>query len=455
MHPPPSSRWPVAGSFPRTRGDAPTSPRRTRGSPPLPPHTRGCTGAWNRVGVVPSASPAHAGMHPGPSHSTQPPGRFPRTRGDAPAIVEWIRTSGGLPPHTRGCTGVADRAGARAVASPAHAGMHPGRSFRGRACGGFPRTRGDAPVLTTGAQTLIELPPHTRGCTAVQAGAAHQHLASPAHAGMHRGAGRCGAPAPGFPRTRGDAPWWYAAYSLFVPASPAHAGMHRRTPARHTGTPGFPRTRGDAPSIPCLIPILETLPPHTRGCTRERDDAGPGRHASPAHAGMHPEVPSLKVTVRGFPRTRGDAPFSSDCSSGRNTLPPHTRGCTATVEQVLWQGTASPAHAGMHRHGGAGALAGHRFPRTRGDAPMWGHSVWPQVQLPPHTRGCTEYGGRAAEERAASPAHAGMHPSGGVGEGCRGGFPRTRGDAPVMCSYRVLMRGLPPHTRGCTFRRRP
>ena len=91
------------------------------------------------------ASPAHAGMHPMPSRRGAVGARFPRTRGDAPRKTPENSISRLLPPHTRGCT--LDRAKVRdySHASPAHAGMHP-RNLHGEPepCG-FPRTRGDAP----------------------------------------------------------------------------------------------------------------------------------------------------------------------------------------------------------------------------------------------------------------------------------------------------------------------
>ena len=218
-------------------------------------------------GISVPASPAHAGMHP---IAAALPGRgfgFPRTRGDAPREVTHFMPSPLLPPHTRGCTLPETDLDAFAGASPAHAGMHPAARPAPALRGGFPRTRGDAPVPWSLDSYRIRLPPHTRGCTRLPDRRIRRGDASPAHAGMHLFPGRRGRRVPGFPRTRGDAP-----------------PLDRRRRARNR------------------------LPPHTRGCTRgSRADIAPIA-ASPAHAGMHPAAATTPSGPPSFPRTRGDAP---------------------------------------------------------------------------------------------------------------------------------------------------
>ena len=226
MHPRLVRRLARAFSFPRTRGDAPAIMSGTRCFTALPPHTRGCT-----VGVAcpwwhSAASPAHAGMHPPAMTLVDPPCRFPRTRGDAPEII-----------------------------------------FKQQTCLMLPRTRGDAPRNRRIEQHCAVLPPHTRGCT------------------------------------RSPYP-----LRLCSAASPAHAGMHLFPTGRARSGARFPRTRGDAPEIRRWTAHTPKLPPHTRGCTRNSSGPARRRRASPAHAGMQAVAIDEHGGRLSFPRTRGDAP---------------------------------------------------------------------------------------------------------------------------------------------------
>ncbi len=276
------------------------------------------------------------------------------------------------------------------LASPAHAGMHPRRSGRRRRACRFPRTRGDAPLFSTPRPGLPSLPPHTRGCTSACRKGGTPSRASPAHAGMHR----CG----------------------------------RMATATRTR---FPRTRGDAPDVGAIQALLRALPPHTRGCTPGRSRDAGAAQASPAHAGMHLTWGTRRGIIHGFPRTRGDAPITLAPDADVGSLPPHTRGCTHDAPCRGRPQAASPAHAGMHPSPFASSSFPRRFPRTRGDAPWQSGARRSAPPLPPHTRGCTGISEFGLPGAVASPAHAGMHPRLCKGPAPGGGFPRTRGDAPL------------------------
>ena len=200
------------------------------------------------------------------------------------------------------------------------------------------------------------------------------------------------------------------------------------------------------------IALFLSLPPHTRGCTPGRAPRKRPIRASPAHAGMHPARAHGYGHTTGFPRTRGDAPGENLQAIRERRLPPHTRGCTRTLCRGGFFTSASPAHAGMHRRSANPPGRRSRFPRTRGDAPMWRWSRSGARRLPPHTRGCTRTSPASRKTSIASPAHAGMHRPPRRGRTDDTGFPRTRGDAPTRPkgSERGVM--LPPHTRGCTAR---
>ena len=278
---------------------------------------------------------------------------------------------------------------------------------------GFPRTRGDVPFVYSNTSSQDWLPPHTRGCT---------FSALPL-----RGGGN---------------------------ASPAHAGMYPQSGLVLQHLLGFPRTRGDVPFVYSNTSSQDWLPPHTRGCTFSALPLRGGGNASPAHAGMYPQSGLVLQHLLGFPRTRGDVPFVYSNTSSQDWLPPHTRGCTFSALPLRGGGNASPAHAGMYPQSGLVLQHLLGFPRTRGDVPFVYSNTSSQDWLPPHTRGCTLLWGDRADGLVASPAHAGMYLCSAPRAGLAGGFPRTRGDVPVVFVSVVLPILLPPHTRGCTIIRR-
>src|SRR5690606_6120994 len=92
---------------------------------------------------------------------------FPRTRGDAPAVVRRSSGSDTFPPHARGCTPRHLRGSVSPRVSPARAGMHRDIPWYCLGVHGFPRTRGDAPATHLISELVDEFPPHARGCTVV------------------------------------------------------------------------------------------------------------------------------------------------------------------------------------------------------------------------------------------------------------------------------------------------
>ena len=151
------------------------------------------------------------------------------------------------------------------------------------------------------------------------------------------------------------------------------------------------------------------FPPHTRGCTQTIQLEAAWYGVSPAHAGMYRRLLSPGSMGSCFPRTRGDVPAKGVDANEAALFPPHTRGCTGRQGLVDWSGIVSPAHAGMYRHG------------------------------------------RESVQRQRSfPAHAGMYRCSGSWATWRQCFPRTRGDVPRPQSNCHFGAMFPPHTRGCT-----
>ena len=111
-------------------------------------------------------------------------GGFPRTRGDGPPQESTGTIVDGFPPHARGWTvrSVADAQIANV--SPARAGMDPAHLTPAPFSGGFPRTRGDGPLVRDRARRELPFPPHARGWTPAPKVVNPRHTVSPARAGM-------------------------------------------------------------------------------------------------------------------------------------------------------------------------------------------------------------------------------------------------------------------------------
>ena len=159
-------------------------------------------------------------------------------------------------------------------------------------------------------------------------------------------------------------------------------------------------------------------------------DSGMGEVASPARAGMDLSAIGRSPAMRCFPRTRGDGPYAGHTAEEQATLPPHARGWTLNGYGAALHSVASPARAGMDPSGNTAQAFSRSFPRTRGDGPAAVSAPISMSSLPPHARGWTPSLGHAASSIAASPARAGMDPIGYGTNIAQGSFPRTRGDGP-------------------------
>ena len=377
----------------------------------LSPHARGWTGAGAQDTHLCAAFPARAGMDLGGSPAENRRLGFPRTRGDGPAAVALESTRWKLSPHARGWTHPDLHPPGADQAFPARAGMdrrgphaesHPRR---------FPRTRGDGPVVHVLFQVDAELSPHARGWTAV----------TTAH--------------------RGDAP-----------AFPARAGMDPACTSRRVSSTGFPRTRGDGPDDDGASVPLSRLSPHARGWTVIIHIFQFGLDAFPARAGMDPAHAARCRPDRGFPRTRGDGPGTLGWLDEGAQLSPHARGWTVLGCDGRPVRHAFPARAGMDPARAIGLLAGHGFPRTRGDGPRYRSIASLLAPLSPHARGWTVQRRHGGERHHAFPARAGMDPARAAGSGSGARFPRTRGDGPRRGPAWRNGAKLSPHARGWTRR---
>ena len=297
-------------------------------------------------------------------------GRSPRTRGDGPLVS---------------CS-----AWSVLTVLPAHAGMARLACPRPWCRPSSPRTRGDGPQGQLDALVRDRFSPHTRGWPVIDARLIYQRRRSPRTRGdgpleeairraVQERSPRTRGDGPAVlrlllrkasrsPRTRGDGPPGTSLPACEPRVLPAHAGMARQAPP--AAGPGRP------------------FSPHTRGWPGGNRDGAPRQCVLPAHAGMALSLGRFRRQVQRSPRTRGDGP--QDIS--RAYIAP----------DVL------PAHAGMARREGIRSRLHLRSPRTRGDGPVRVAVVLVLTAFSPHTRGWPAASRPTPVDRSVLPAHAGM-----------------------------------------------
>ena len=192
--------------FPRARGDGPAARLIPIRRAALPPRSRGWTRATRHRSSRNRASPALAGMDPLGDRAPKIHRRFPRARGDGPALEFGGVPCRVLPPRSRGWTSACRISAKATPASPALAGMDPWLHGCWRWRGRFPRARGDGPLEAILGQERDALPPRSRGWTSHLPYHHPCPMASPALAGMDPLRLPLQAPVRSFPRARGDGP---------------------------------------------------------------------------------------------------------------------------------------------------------------------------------------------------------------------------------------------------------
>ena len=131
-----------------------------------------------------------------------------------------------------------------------------------------------------------------------------------------------------------------------------------------------------------------------------------------------------------FPRIRGDVPIYQRFSVLLTPFSPHTRGCSFFRVPPPTTPAVFPAYAGMFRRTLHLRNDRARFPRIRGDVPVPQWKPKNSSKFSPHTRGCSFFLSLAVVGGGVFPAYAGMFrilP-------CRPWIPIT----------------FSPHTRGCS-----
>ena len=189
--------------------------------------------------------------------------------------------------------------------------------------------------------------PHTRGCSSPMPACHAMPAVFPAYAGMFRFETPALISLSKFsPHTRGCS-WIRSAKTNQLRVFPAYAGMFPRGAPSADLAIGFPRIRGDVPYFWVTPRSLVTFSPHTRGCSPATGPAPQQGPVFPAYAGMFRSPISFSASLRSFPRIRGDVPSGPTPPAGGPLFSPHTRGCSSTLRKGTTMMWVFPAYAGM------------------------------------------------------------------------------------------------------------
>ena len=213
---------------------------------------------------------------------------------------------------------------------------------------GFPRVRGDVPLVLRCKFYTIWFSPRARGCSQNPTNRNTQNSVFPACAGMFR----------------------------LITVLPAVLSC-------------FPRVRGDVPTTKPLGTELRQFSPRARGCSDGQLEQRLRERVFPACAGMFLTRAGFEQVKQGFPRVRGDVPAYQISQALCKTFSPRARGCSAAAIDEAAQRLVFPACAGMFPATVCAKRRRASFPRVRGDVPTQ-HRTWHQPRrFSPRTRGCS------------------------------------------------------------------
>ena len=231
-------------------------------------------------------------------------------------------------------------------------------------------------------------------------------------------------------------------------STPAHAGNTSPAAAHRIRAPVYPRPRGEYECAMTPLGSRPGLPPPTRGILHRLYQAQDGRGSTPAHAGNTHVYKNRPVNAEVYPRPRGEYHRNIQQNNAGSGLPPPTRGIHSSQSIASAPSGSTPAHAGNTlclRHL---VLSLRVYPRPRGEYACAALSPATFVGLPPPTRGIRVGNGRRAARVGSTPAHAGNTRAQALFGFALRVYPRPRGEYAGNRRKTQARRGLPPPTRG-------
>mgnify|MGYP001287070575 CR=1 FL=1 len=272
----------------------------------------------------------------------------------------------GLPPLARGALRLVVVDAVPLRPTPARAGSTPTGLSPGSASPAYPRSRGEHVVVIASTVCVYGLPPLARGAP-------------------------CRSREPPCRRR----------------PTPARAGSTVVRPPAGRGSPAYPRSRGEHRNALPLQPQVAGLPPLTRGApVRSQagsDESGP----TPAHAGSTTAAAIVPASTAAYPRSRGEHGRVLDEPVQNPGLPPLTRGARHGDGRHLPGRGPTPAHAGSTACPMTSGWMCPAYPRSRGEHVRFRTVGYPDLGLPPLTRGARPARPVDGTPRRPTPAHAG------------------------------------------------
>ena len=229
---------------------------------------------------------------------------------------------------------------------------------------------------------------------------------------------------------------------------PAHAGKTgSASPSRSQGW-AHPRSRGENSDPAYGRALSMGSSPLTRGKQRGRRRRAGWFGLIPAHAGKTQVAQAIGVRPRAHPRSRGENRLQGHPARPLPGSSPLTRGKHEPLVYERRRSGLIPAHAGKTclactERSGAGA-----HPRSRGENVRFAAVPWAFVGSSPLTRGKLDRRGGFKGLAGLIPAHAGKTGSTRGGRVPMRAHPRSRGENSSSPSWRVVLRGSSPLTRG-------
>ena len=170
---------------------------------------------------------------------------------------------------------------------------------------------------------------------------------------------------------------------------------------------------------------------------------------SPPHTrGKAVDNDSHDLVEGDHPRTRGEKFYQLARTYGREGSPPHTRGKEVAVTRTRGSAGITPAHAGKSISYCFCYWSCWDHPRTRGEKPSSCCFRVFRTGSPPHTRGKDQLVKANVFSGRITPAHAGKSVIERNSRRIRQDHPRTRGEKSGTSTTAGDEEASPPHTRG-------
>ena len=170
-------------------------------------------------------------------------------------------------------------------------------------------------------------------------------------------------------------------------STPAHAGNTGAGATRRDFDAVYPRPRGEYRQSASIREGVQGLPPPTRGIPQRVQPIQAAKGSTPAHAGNTALDRACLVVEQVYPRPRGEYLYRSVSISAIAGLPPPTRGIPRRLYRQLGGWRSTPAHAGNTLSDCLDKRNGEVYPRPRGEYPSAPALSTGRDGLPPPTRG--------------------------------------------------------------------